>query len=345
MNNIYGNLLAVINKIFLLIITLAITVSVAEISYRMIVFYIKGPEDERSSVITNSELGWSLNTKMKDKVKLNRCGEDVALKSPTHPYIIKFPVYTNKRKILFIGDSFTHAHEVSSKSAYYDVFEEITKDKFSVYAAGVGGYGNLQEYLLLKKIYDEIQPDIIVWQLTDNDPRNNVFDLEKSTFDQNNQRIRPYLHLKSGAIAIKDPSYWVLANLRISRFILSRIQVIDWKYKLGILDFLNSAYKLDKKQEEIYILQGLLVLANVLSMAIRDYPETHFIGFSVTEKHDNTYRKIFTKEGALYFDGFYKMVESVDYVNCLPLDKHWNHKGNRIAGKVLYNYFNKNDLL
>lgn len=213
--------------------------------FRLALFLKSGPEIQRVPIVYDETYGWVLNTQMKEIHRLNRCGEPVITKPPPHPLIIKFPKYNYPKKILFVGDSITHAHEVSTGKAYYDVFEELVKDQYSVFAAGVGGYGNLQEYLIIKNLHSEIKPDIIFWQLSGNDAINNVFELERSQLNNNNQRPRPYLDIETNEIKMRDPSFWLLEHSRGFKYFYSQLFVVDWHYKLGIQDRINSLITLD----------------------------------------------------------------------------------------------------
>jgi len=307
---------------------------ILELLFRSVEFLIKGPEVDRIEVISDSTLGWVHNTQMKKRVKSNKCGETVVRLPSTHRLINKFPKYSADKNILFIGDSVTHAHEVSTGKAYYDVFEENTKNKFSVYTAGIGGFGNWQEFLILESVFDEVKPDIVVWQLCSNDVTNNVYELDNSTF-YNNQRPRPYLNLKNNQTEIKNPGFWLFDWSHGFRFVFNRLLRLDWKYELGLLDLLNSTIALDSKAREKYEKQGLEVLDRVLNNAMAKFPNTRFYGFSVGGTYDKEYENIFVKHGAVYLSEFYNYVDSTEETNCLPLDGHWNHLGNQVAGNML----------
>ena len=61
-------------------------------------------------------------------------------------------------RILFLGDSFTHAVEVGDEHAYHAVFARRMPE-YAVFAIGAGGYGPLQEALLLEEVYPRVEPD------------------------------------------------------------------------------------------------------------------------------------------------------------------------------------------
>ncbi|RKZ93464.1 MAG: hypothetical protein DRR19_01070 [Candidatus Parabeggiatoa sp. nov. 1] len=305
-----------------------------ELLFRTVVFFIKVPEIERREIVSDSTLGWVHNTQMKKRVTNNKCDEEVIRLPSRDPLINKFPKYSADQKILFIGDSFTHAHEVSTGQAYFDVFEEQVKNQYSVYAAGIGGFGNLQEYLALVSVFEEIKPDIVMWQLCSNDVINNVYELDNSSF-YNNQRPRPYLNLNNSQIKNKNPGFWLFDWSYGTQFVFNRLLRLDWKYKLGLLELLDSTIALDPKAREKYEKQGLEVLDKVLNNARADFPNTKFYGFSVDGEYDKESEAIFIKNGAVYFSEFYNYVDSTEGSNCLPLDTHWNHLGNQVAGDML----------
>ena len=59
--------------------------------------------------------------------------------------------------------------------------------------AGGGGYGTLQQYLLIKKYFDEIKPTIIIHQFCENDFENNTKQIEKNSILYSQYYFRPYL--------------------------------------------------------------------------------------------------------------------------------------------------------
>jgi hypothetical protein len=307
---------------------------ILELLFITVRFFIRGSEIERSEIVSDSTLGWVHNTQMKKRVMENKCGEKVVKLPSKDPLIKKFPKYSADKNILFIGDSFTHAHEVSTGKAYFDVFEEKVKNKYSVYAAGIGGFGNLQEYIVLVSVFEKIKPDIVMWQLCGNDVANNVYELDNSSF-YNNQRPRPYLNLKNNQINIKNPGFWLFDWSQGSRFVFYRLLLLDVKYKLGLMELLNSTIALDSKARKKYEKQGLEVLDKVLSNAVTEFPNTKFYGFSTDDTYEKEYESIFVKHKAGYFSEFHNYVNNIPETNCRPLDAHWNHFGNKVVGNML----------
>ena len=307
-----------------------------ELLFRGVVYINKGSKEDRFLVLPHHRLGWVLNPKMRPKSLTNRCGEVVELSAPPHYLILKYPRETGKTKIVFLGDSFTHAHEVSTGKAYFDVFERLEQGNYEVYAVAVGGYGNLQEYLALKEVFDEIEPDIVVWQLTGNDVSNNVFELDNSSI-RNNQRARPYLDPDDGAIEVRNPGPWMFDWSEGFVYVFQKLLIVDSGYELGVLRWLDSIDTMDGDAREMLEERGLNVLEHVIREAVNAFPDTAFIGFSVDPRFDREYEAIFTRSGASYLPAFYTALNAAGATNCLPLDNHWNHTGNQVAGEALSN--------
>ncbi len=298
-------------------------------------YYLEGGS-VTNAFVYNDKFGWVNNTKMRKKSYMNPCGEEVVQLTPTHELINRFPEVPRGKKVFFIGDSFTYAVAVSTGFGYFDHFERETGGKYQVFAAGLSGYGSLQEYMVLQSVYDEIKPDIVIWQLSGNDIINNVFELGDS-YVSHEQKPRPYLDLKNNRIVIKNPGFWLLDVSRLLKVLYEMIIELDRRYEIRIRGWLNNTmpHRLNKTEMKKHKQEGLDVLDEVVSRAVRAYPDTELYGFSVDGMWDEAYEKIFFGNGAKYFREFYREVDSVEGTNCRPLDEHWNYYGNEVAGRKL----------
>jgi hypothetical protein len=324
-----------LTKLLVSLVLFFVFLVVTELGFRVIRYLVKGPDIARALTTDDAELGWHLNTHRERTTSTNSCGEIVVVESYDHPYLVKRPRFQNDTRVLFLGDSFTQAHEVSSGRAYFDVFEELTQNRYSVFAAGIGGFGSLQEYLLLRRVSDEVRPDVVIWQLHRNDVSNNVFALEHGSF-YNNQRRRPYLDLRAGQVYFEDPGFFLFDVSYLFRFLFYRMLALDWTYDLGLLDAANSLIAPPEEDLPGLTRQGLDVLRTVLHRAIEEHPGTQFFGFAADQQYDREYKQVFEGEGAAYFAGVSRLVARESRpTNCLPLDEHWNHYGNEVAGRLL----------
>lgn len=326
-------------KIIVINVVLSLTVFVLlEIFFR-VYNEIVGKSLDDSFIIENEKYGWIHNIKHKERIVKNKCNEDVLTKPPEHDLIIKFPKFEKAEKtILFIGDSYTHAHEVSTGRAYYGKFEELCAGKYRVFAAAVSGFGTVQEYMMFQDVYEIVKPDYVVWQMCSNDIENNVFELDNASFF-NNQMPRPYYDLETGDIFIKDPGFWLFDLSQGFRYVFLKLVAFDYQHKLGLLKFMNSFIELDENLAEAYKIRGLKTVDVFIKKAVEKYPDTKFIGFSVNDLYDEDFNRIFENNGALYWQKFAKYMETHEKYNCVPLDAHWNHYGNVVAGTRLYELF------
>lgn len=111
--------------------------------------------------------------------------------------------------LLCVGDSFTAAGEVSDGETWHCRLGELLGADSWGY--GAGGYGTLQELIVLRRHIDRIDPDVVVLQWTANDFVNNSFELELHSFVNNHAMRRPY-RTADGGIEYRVPQ--TLGGLR-----------------------------------------------------------------------------------------------------------------------------------
>lgn len=317
-------------------LSLALVLAALEAAFRTARYVVRGPNSMLT--VAHQELGWVHNTQRMVVQRTNNCGEDVLTLPASSPYIIKYPRWSGGKRLLFLGDSTTHAYEVSTGSAFYDVVETLGNGRYSVWAAGVAGYGSLQEYLLLLRIYDVIRPEIVIWQLDSNDIADNVFELDHASLSSSMKR-RPYLDPSSGQLIYRNPAPLIFRVSQAARFLFSRVVGLDMSYEWGIVKTVENWLSPLPEQRRAYEKQGLEVLDYLLGRVRHRYPETRFIGFALmaNQKDDTAYAATFHRHGATYWPDFTKRVTEItrEPTDCRPWDRHWNHKGNRIAGELI----------
>lgn len=96
-----------------------------------------------------------------------------------------------RKRVLFVGDSFTADPNTSNEEAYFNVVGQ--RLPVEVFAIGAGGYGTLQELMLVQPWLERIKPDVLVLQYCTNDLADNSLPLEGRTSHVRNQKnLRPY---------------------------------------------------------------------------------------------------------------------------------------------------------
>lgn len=151
------------------------------------------PETASLSFITlDDKLGWRATENYRfDGTKHNSDGTEYAAKvSQDGRGFRMFGDLSGKPRIFVIGDSFTQSVDASDNQTYFANLKQMIDSE--VFAYGAGGYGSLQEYMILDKYFDLVRPDLILWQYSVNDIVNNSPVLEKASRINNNGMIRPY---------------------------------------------------------------------------------------------------------------------------------------------------------
>ena len=157
-------------------------------------------EKKRSLEVYDKELGWilnkSLNKSIIAKSKKGRKYEIEFFSSDKFGFREFSKDNINKKNIVFVGDSYTAGPFASNSQMYYSHVRKIlikNNYNFDFFVMGGGGYGTLQQLLLIKRNLDLIKPDLVVHQFCNNDFENNSLEIETNSILRNQYMFRPYL--------------------------------------------------------------------------------------------------------------------------------------------------------
>jgi hypothetical protein len=177
----------------------------------------------------DNELGWRATENYEETLtKLTKGGKPyiVHRSQRQHGFRHFGDPKSPKPKLLVIGDSYTQAAAVSDTKTYPALVSRLLG--MEVFAYGVGGYGTLQEYMVLDRYVDEVKPDLILWQFCVNDFINNDNGLEQASAMNNNGLTRPYW--VNGAVVHLSPTpawqrvhEWINHHSRFLYFVVSRM--------------------------------------------------------------------------------------------------------------------------
>ena len=153
-------------------------------------------------LIRDHQLGWKLKPNYKkDKTEKDLYGQTYNVKFEVDSRgIINMGDDKNKSlSILVLGDSFSSDPYVSTEKMWYGILQNELKKKFkkniTINVIGAGGYGSLQEYLLMKKL--NLNNDLVILQFCSNDFDNNILEIEKINGSINQYTRRPYFNTKN----------------------------------------------------------------------------------------------------------------------------------------------------
>lgn len=235
-------------------------------------------------------------------------------------------------KVLFLGDSFTHATEVSDGEAYYDVIAQ-RHGGVEIFAFGARGYSSLQEYLTLDALMDDVGPDLIVWQFASNDLITNDRALETRHWAYNNQQVRPYLEGDSTVqrLPIDHP---LLRHSHLARFVavrLDRLRVDDFGEEMG-------RYFVESPESGA---RAVRTTTRIMAMVEARAGSVPVVAFQVDRPVwlGDTYREVSQKAGIDFVTGIPDLIERAKRqgkrVDFSPRDGHWNSTGHALVGRAL----------
>ena len=256
--------------------------------------------------------------------------------------------------MLVLGDSFTQMEWVSNGEEWYAYLEKAF-DNLELFVYGAGGYGTLQEFMVLNDYMDVINPDIILWQFSNNDYFNNVFEIDRAKYPDNNFGVRPYL--EEGEIVYRMPMQY--GTLRKYSAIADRfLRNHDAKLKTEmrkLKELPPNDYKkiIEEKQRHFnqvrkkYRQREIETTLEIFSLVKQRAGDALVFLFCVG-RMDEVLKSICQKTeivcipkiGDTVFDKIRDGVE-LKVVN----DGHWNKAGNALAGSLLVDYFQSNHIL
>ncbi|MBN1269170.1 MAG: SGNH/GDSL hydrolase family protein [Kiritimatiellae bacterium] len=294
--------------------------------------------------VTADLLGWQTNPSFQSAGEVPGYGF-VRYSTTNHGFRAIGDVSAGHRKILVLGDSTTEALQVSDGLAYYDYLERHCSD-VEIFAYGTGGYGSLQEYLILNAHWDWIRPDLVLWQFDGNDIMNNSLALESAS-ESSVRMIRPYL--AKGRIELRYPS-------RCRSSVLRALESSCLVRLLGVMP--NLMEREHQAHGEIDGLSGrgaefaeaCSTTREIMELVRERLAATPLVAFCIYEGKDRelgrVYEKICASLGFHYVAGVDAAIEDAKHAGLVvtgvedgrQIDTHLNARGHALVGRILADY-------
>ena len=151
-----------------------------------------------------------------------------------------------KKRILFLGDSFTIGFGVSRKNRYTDRIREYLGPEYEVINMGMWGWSTDQELLVLKEKGLKYSPDVVVLAMFLDDITNcHLFSVNQGLFLKPRFSLSGKNALKLGNVPVPDNrTKSLLYNIMTTRFykLRNRIEVGSEFQKLGLFSVFDKAY-------------------------------------------------------------------------------------------------------
>ena len=243
-------------------------------------------------------------------------------------------------RILIVGDSFTHALEVSDNETYYSFLKKGLPAE--IFAYGAIGYGNLQEFMIIDEFIDMIKPDLLLIQLCSNYFINNSFGLENLSVINNQRLRRPYLSEKGG-LFYATPGFmpelrsWLGSNSRFFAFLFHRwdLAVANFRGYKSVEEEIRKSNGAHEKYRAAKIVTALIF--KKIKARAGDVPVIVFVADGL-EPFYGDFRKISENEGFVFLKGIAAAVSEAHRKGeavFVQDEGHWSPRGHEIAGLVL----------
>jgi hypothetical protein len=297
-------------------------------------------------IALDEELGWLPVADYRysgDLADANGASYPVNLQTDSAGYRMYGDVHTgDRKKVLFLGDSYTYAMHVSNDKTFYGILKE--EMDIEVFAFGVDGYGTLQEYMLVDKIIDEIAPDVVVLQFCPNDFINNHYGLEQSSAFNNNGLRRPYFI--DDEVRYRTPANFGAVRefaANYSEFLYFIIKKIDSLKAPPV----NPSESLIEEQGMSYpLFKESVQITNQLAGRIRARIPLNTPLYAFATDHGFPYHDAFKSvaenNDIEFIDGTSQAIVAAERqgITTRSADKaHWNNEGHRIVADVLRRHF------
>jgi len=246
---------------------------------------------------------------------------------------------TTKKRVLVIGDSFTQDSYVSNGEEWY-AFLERAFPNATFFVKGVSGYGSLQEYMILDKYIDEINPDVVLWQFCNNDYDNNYYPFDRLLYGRNNLGTRPYLENGNIVYRLAGP----YASLRKHSVVLDKLFAL---YDVSVKNKTDQSRKGLKIPEEVFV-GSKKATEDIMEKIKNRLAGRKAYMFNSTGPIREEEKKLCQISGMVCIENIQEKLEALNGKEGVvhPVGNgHWNLRGNKIVGDLLVDYFKKNNIL
>lgn len=261
-------------------------------------------------------------------------------------------VNTRRKKILVLGDSYTQADQVSDGHTYYDHLARHNPG-IEIFAFGGNGYGTLQEYMILDRYIDEIDPDLILWQFCANDLLNNSHPLESASFNNNNQAFRPYR--QGEKIVFSFPRFeghgWLYNSLASSQ--ITRLLGLDLGFlRSEVPDAMQEgAIEKHLTPDNPLVVEATATTRDHLRQVRSRAGSRPIVGFCDSGDGSAGWSPsaLCREAGFRFIPEVANAIETARHtgiqIDSGLEDKHWNVTGHEIAGKVILEFLEHEGLV
>lgn len=233
---------------------------------------------------------------------------------------------------------------VANDKTYYGLLKNDMP--LDVFAYGTGGYGTLQEFMIIDQYIDKICPNVIILQFCSNDFVDNSYALEINS-RWSSGICRPYLS-KQGEIFYAMPKQ--LSTLRTLReftnkyssllyLLISRIDILMANV------FGTTEDVIAERGKSFDLFRESIDITDTLFKRIKERIPTGTSLYVFTVDDANPYydelKYLLGKNDIAFIDGVPQAIREAEIAGIVVRAKdkaHWNEMGHQIAARVLKRY-------
>lgn len=258
------------------------------------------------------------------------------------------------KKAMVLGDSYTMMIYVSLNETWYSRLQlEFPDTDFFVH--GCWGYGTVQQYLILEKYFDEIKPDLLIWQFCSNDYLTNSRDLALRQGITYVCTPVPYL---DGQDIIYRPVRlpWIRGKSRVFSILYNWYETfytntytylmgrIGWDGTSGLHELLlETSIDPDSQHRK-----AVETTEAVFRLVDRETGDTPILLFNACGEISADEKGICSLEDVTCIPGVYERIRgrwNLGEQVFVEGDSHWNTYGNSLVADMLEDYFRENRIL
>ena len=276
--------------------------------------------DERNSLYEYNEvLGWFpiVNKKTISSISTNEIkyfNNSLGFRDIEHNYNEK-----DKKRIMFLGDSFCFGYRVKQDKIFVELLREKLK-YCEIFNCGVSGYSTDQEFLLLQEYFDIIKPDIVFLLVCMEN------DIQESQYNMVYEYYKPYFTQDNNVFTLKGipvPKTWLYYK---NNFFIKRSNFIC---------FLLKTYILIKNP--VIFTNNTRTIFNIMS-AMKNFLKNNdcdlIIGLT---KNNKAVERGFSDNNIKYI--------VLENSNIIENDMHWNEKGHKFVSDKIYEFFKQKNII
>jgi lysophospholipase L1-like esterase len=225
-----------------------------------------------------------------------------------------------KPRIAFLGDSYVWGYDVDERQRFTELVQARLPSR-EIVNLGVSGYGNDQEYLLLRDRFDTFSPDLVfIVFCADNDHWNN---------DSNNVYegyFKPYFLVENGALALR--------GVPVPRSVNYVRTSLPWLFRSAVSRILTTAVLRAVQPRAIRVPDP----TNTILAEIRQFVERRGARFAVGMQDDDAGVSEFLSRSGIPW-------VSLSNPNRFPGKGHWTPAGHVVVAERIVAFLRKEGLV